>query len=167
MIGLDLYCKATFCIYDLLKSKTVWSYRDFTIYIEDFWNYITKGKWVLISSIQKWKCFVLVTTSLPLSDIRRYFVQILYKLIYLTLCHKAFGPLASPFNARPLKQNPRKVHSFESEPEMNNHKAIKNDVTFHLIVVYHRLYVTIRYLNEDLIQIFSTFNFDQILNSFI
>ena len=89
MIGLDLYCKATFCIYDLLKSKTVWSYRDFPIYIEDFWNYITKGKWVLISSIQKWKCFVLVTTSLPLSDIRRYFVLILYKLIYLTLCQKA------------------------------------------------------------------------------
>ena len=45
--------------------------------------------------------------------------------------HHWRAPLASPFNARSLEQNPRKVHNFESEPEMNNHKAIKNDVTIH------------------------------------
>ena len=33
--------------------------------------------------------------------------------------------------ARSLKQNPRKFHYFESEPEMKNHKVIKHDVTIH------------------------------------
>ena len=32
-----------------------------------------------------------------------------------------------------------------SEQEMNNHKAIKNDVTIQLIAVYHHSHVTIRY----------------------
>ena len=51
-----------------------------------------------------------------------------------------------------------------SGQEMNNHKAIKNDVTIQLIVVYHRSHVSIRYLTRISLKTFQGFVFSGKVN---
>ena len=47
---------------------------------------------------------------------------------------------------------------------MNNHKAMKNDVTIQLIVVYHRSHVSIRYLTRISLKTFQGFVFSGKVN---